>query len=97
MKGLATVDKTTGITGTARRTIDGPIIADMAKTLAGQYGTAAILCALADARHAAEVLAEQALGYAIDPGPAEALADVLAMLGFTAPAEAGPIRFGSPA
>lgn len=76
--------------------LDGPVVADLTTALAADYGTAAILCALADARTAAEVLAGMAIDYAVAPAPADALADVLAMLGLTRDPMA-PLQFGRPA
>ncbi len=65
-------------TGGLTRPLDGPVVADLAAD--STPGIAAL-----DARWAAAVLAGQAITYAVEPGPADALADVLDMLGLTAP------------
>lgn len=64
-------------------TLSGPVL----DTLSNEStpGIAAL-----DARWAALVLAGQAIDYAVTPGPGDALADVLGMVGLTAE----PLRFG---
>lgn len=64
-------------------TLNGPVIDDLSSE-----STSAI--AALDARWAASVLAGQALDYAVAPGPGDALADVLRMVGLVAE----PLRFG---
>ena len=66
--------------------LNGPVVADLAA------GSTPGIAAL-DARWAGVVLAGQALAYAVEPGPAAALADVLDMLGLTG--GAAPWRAGS--
>lgn len=62
--------------GNAGHTLTGPVVHSMAAD--STPGIAAL-----DARWAALVLAGQAADYAVQPGPGEALADVLEMLGLT--------------
>lgn len=63
--------------------LTGPVLADMARETTP--GIAAL-----DARWAALVLAGQAVTYAVDPAPDEALRDVLRMVGLVG----GPLTFG---
>ena len=69
-----------------RRALDGPVLRDLA---AGS--TPGI--ARSDARHAARVLAGQAITYAVHPEPVEALTDVLRMVGLVDEPDE-PYRFG---
>jgi hypothetical protein len=65
-----------------RARVNGPVIADMAAE--SSPGIAGL-----DAQWAAVVLAGQAITYAVDPGPADALSDVLAALGLVDQPPAG--------
>lgn len=56
--------------------LGGPVVADLAAK--STPGIAAL-----DAQWAARVLAGQAIDYAVEPGPAAALADALRMTGLT--------------
>jgi hypothetical protein len=73
--------------GDSRPDLSGPVLHDLAAE--STPGVAAL-----DARWAGVVLAGQSLDYAVSPRPAEALADVLRMVGLTSAPADGGIRFG---
>lgn len=87
---MCTTSNTSAYQGTAVTppvpVLNGPVIIDLAAD--STPGIAAL-----DARWAATVLAGQAITYAVHPDPAEALADVLRMMGLVD--ERAPYRPGS--
>lgn len=86
MRNISTSQDTAPVTGAT--VLTGPVVDDLAA------GSSPVVAAL-DARWAAAVLAGQALDYAVTPGPADALRDVLTMAGLLVDEAAGMWRPGS--